>query len=375
MLERPVLILSEGLDYHGIAVRWALREMGVPLDWWDRSEFPRNQRVSNWISTEESSMSVSDADVALSFNRYRTIWNRRGQVPQASDTLDRTDRVVARNESTYFLAGLASALAQANPDAMFVNAFDKAKSANPKTYQLDVAKSVGFTVPRTLVSNDPEHIRKFYALNNGRIIAKQHIPFAWRTKHGALLVTGTSAITSDHLRNDDGLLACPMIYQQALDLRNEIRIIAFGRSAFALNQIRTQTPTADGFLDIRYENTDKQAVTIDEALVARCHAYMDRLGLTYAAFDIAQLANGEYVFIEANEAGQFLFLEDQVAEIPILDAFSQFLASGDREFRYEKPGGLRLTDFELSDDAKQFHVRYDAHMKGSALTSPFELVE
>lgn len=373
--EKPVLILSENLDYHGVAVRWGLREMGVPFDWWERTEFPRNQLVSSWVSTEDLRMAVSRNDVALSTHRYRTVWNRRGQVPQASDTLDRTDKVVARNESIYFLGGLASMLVDANPAALFVNAFENAKAANPKIHQLNVARSVGFKVPRTLVSNHPEHIREFFEHNNGMIVAKQHIPFAWRTKQGALLVTGTSAVSREHLASDEALSACPMIYQETLQVRNEMRIIVFGRSVFALNQVRTQAPAANGFVDIRYENADKHAISVNEPLVALCHAYMDRLGLTYAAFDIAQSLDGEYVFLEANEAGQFLFLEDQAPELTILDAFCQFLASGDPLFRYEKSTGLKLTDFEKTEEASQFQVRYEAHIQGSELTSPFELVE
>jgi len=373
--EKPVLILSENLDYHGVAVRWGLQEMEVPFDWWERTEFPRNQLVSSWVSTEDSRIAVSGNDVSLSTDRYRTVWNRRGQIPQASDALDHTDKVVARNESIYFLSGLASMLADANPAALFVNAFENAKAANPKIHQLNVARSVGFKVPRTLVSNHPEHIRAFFQHNNGKIVAKQHIPFAWRTTQGALLVTGTAAVSPEHLVSDEALSACPMIYQEMLSVRNEMRIIAFGRSMFALNQVRTQAPATNGFVDIRYEKANKHAIAVDEPLAVLCHAYMDMLGLSYAAFDIAQLTDGEYVFLEANEAGQFLFLEDQAPELTILDAFCQFLASGDPLFRYEKPTGLKLTAFEKTEEAKQFQVRYETHMKGSVLTSPFELVE
>lgn len=373
--EKPVLILSENLDYHGVAVRWGLQEMGVPFDWWERTEFPRNQLVSSWVSTADSRMAVSGNDVALSAHRYRTVWNRRGQIPQANDALDRTDKIVARNESIYFLGGLASMLADANPAALFVNAFENAKAANTKIHQLNVARALGFKVPKTLVSNHPEHIRAFFEHNKGMIVAKQHIPFAWRTKQGALLVTGTTPVTHEHLASDKALSACPMIYQEMLQVRNELRIIAFGRSVFALNQVRTQAPAAKGFIDIRYENAKKHAIAVDEPLTVLCHAYMDRLGLTYAAFDIAQTMDGEYVFLEANEAGQFLFLEDQVPELTLLDAFCQFLASGDPLFRHEKPTGLTLGDFEKTEEARQFYVRHEAHMKGSELTSPFELVE
>jgi len=304
--EKPILILSENLDYHGVAVRWGLQEMGVQFDWWERTEFPRNQLVSSWVSTADSRMAVSGNEVALSAHRYRTVWNRRGQIPQADETLDRTDKIVVRNESIYFLGGLASMLADANPAALFVNAFQNAKVANAKIQQLNAARALGFNIPKTLVSNHPALIRAFFEHNKGKVVAKQHIPFAWRTKQGALLVTGTTPVSHEHLANDKALSACPMIYQEALQVRNELRIIAFGRSVFALNQVRTQAPAAKGFIDIRYENTDKHAIEVDEPLTALCHAYMAKFGLSYAAFDIAQTMNGEHVFLEANEAGQFL---------------------------------------------------------------------
>jgi glutathione synthase/RimK-type ligase-like ATP-grasp enzyme len=372
---KPVLILSESLDYHGIAVRWGLQQRGVPVDWWDRTEFPRNEQWSSRVGADGAQLHVSASDACLSPDRYRTIWNRRGQLPQANPALDRTDQVVARNESNYVVAGLAAMLADANPRALIANPFEAAKAANPKVHQLAVARSLGMRVPETLVSNHPAHIREFFRRHGGRIVAKQHIPFAWRTRQGALLVTGTSAVREEHLHDDFALAACPMIYQECLDVESELRIAAFGRTTFAMDQVRTQAPAPNGFVDIRYEHADKRAAELEPRLADWCRAYMDRMRLHYAAFDIARTRQGDYVFLEANEAGQFLFLEDQSPGLPMLDAFCQFLESGDPEFRFDAPSGLALADFEKSDDAAAFHVRYDAHMKGSELTSPFELVE
>lgn len=372
---RPILILSEQLDYHGVAVRWALRQQGIPLEWWDRTEFPRDQQIAAWVSNERVRLQVSSAPVSASPGRYRTIWNRRGQVPQVSAALERTDRVVARNESTYCLAGLASVLADANPHALIVNAFDAAKAANTKLHQLNVARAAGFRVPDTLLSNDPQAIRQFFAQRGGRVVAKHHIPFAWRTRAGKLLVTGTSALAEEHLSSDEALSACPMLYQEMLDVESELRVIAFGHSDFALEQIRTAAPAASGFVDIRYEPARKQAAVLEAPVRALCREYMARMRLSYAAFDIVKTVQGDYVFLEANEAGQFLFLENEAPELPMLDAFCQFLSSGDAAFRYEFPTGLKLADFENSADAADFHRRYDAHMAGAELTSPFELTE
>ncbi|WP_454887368.1 hypothetical protein [Sphingomonas oryzagri] len=42
--------------------------------------------------------------------------------------------------------------------------------------------------------------------------------------------------------------------------------------------------------------------------------------------------NGEFIFSEVNQAGQFLWLES--FGIPALDAFAEFIASGDSEFKW-----------------------------------------
>lgn len=373
--EKPVLILSENLDIHGIAVRWGLRRMDVPLVWWERSEFPRSQRLSAWVDGDGNGMSASDSEVSLAADRYRSVWNRRGQIPQPSESLNRADRIVAKNESMYFLDSLGQMLTTANPDALFVNPFPCAKAANPKLHQLAIARDLGFRIPDTMISNDPERIREFYERHGGAVVAKQHIPFAWRTRTGELLISATTALEARHLEDDEALAASPMIYQEYLPIRSELRVIAFGRSLFAMNQVRTRPANREGFVDIRYETVERHAFPADERLASLCRGYMDATGLAYAAFDIALAPDGDYVFIEANESGQFLFLEDLTPDLNLLDAFCQFLASGDPDFRYERDGGLRFSEFEKTEEAVRFHERYDTHMKESKVSSPFEVAD
>jgi hypothetical protein len=62
---------------------------------------------------------------------------------------------------------------------------------------------------------------------------------------------------------------------------------------------------------------------------------------------------GDYVFLEVNEMGQFLFIE-RCCGLPLLDAFSEFLLQG-------------RADFQWSPDAVR--VRYtDSNFEARALT-------
>jgi glutathione synthase/RimK-type ligase-like ATP-grasp enzyme len=48
-----------------------------------------------------------------------------------------------------------------NPGIIWVNPIDRVSVAELKLYQLQVARELGFRVPRTLVSRDPAELRRF----------------------------------------------------------------------------------------------------------------------------------------------------------------------------------------------------------------------
>lgn len=59
---------------------------------------------------------------------------------------------------------------------------------------------------------------------------------------------------------------------------------------------------------------------------------MRRMGLVFGALDFIVTPEGDYVFLEVNEQGQFLWIEELNPNIPILDMFVQFLTHGKRDF-------------------------------------------
>ena len=60
------------------------------------------------------------------------------------------------------------------------------------------------------------------------------------------------------------------------------------------------------------------------------------LGLRYGAADLILSTEGEYVFLEVNPGGQFLFVEIQ-AGVPISDAIADALVSGPPQVRRHVP--------------------------------------
>ena len=70
---------------------------------------------------------------------------------------------------------------------------------------------------------------------------------------------------------------------------------------------------------------------------------MNSLGIVSGSFDFIVTEDGEHVFLEVNEQGQFLWLEDLCPDLLLLDAFCAFLTSGDKNFAWKvRRGSIRL---------------------------------
>ena len=78
-----------------------------------------------------------------------------------------------------------------------------------------------------------------------------------------------------------------------------------------------------------------EVVSIPDTLRAGCLKLLEALGLVFGCIDVIKSEDGDYVFLEVNQMGQFLWLEEANPQIPLLDAFCQFLQVGHAGFCYE----------------------------------------
>jgi hypothetical protein len=61
----------------------------------------------------------------------------------------------------------------------------------------------------------------------------------------------------------------------------------------------------------------------------QCRALLRRLGLVFGCIDLIVTPTGEHVFLEINQMGQFLWVEEMCPQIPLLQMFCEFLARPD----------------------------------------------
>lgn len=245
------------------------------------------------------------------------------------------------------------------PEAFWVNPPATAQLADNKLFQQSAAASLGFMTPASLYTNDPDEIRAFLRSHGGSMVYKTFPAAAWRNGED-LLACHTICISEEDLVADELLAATPGIYQALVPKLYEIRLTLMGDQPFAV-KIFSQD-TEKGKLDWRraYDEIRMEPITLPSSLVDTCILLMKRLNLVFGCFDFIVDSAGNYIFLEVNQQGQFLFIE-RYAEVPLLDAFSQFLTQGPSFSWRGRGSGIRYQDVakvaeELSEAAAMEHV-------------------
>ena len=232
--------------------------------------------------------------------------------------------------------GFGGLIQMLSSQGFWVNPYAAAERAEHKPLQLLFAREVGLQIPRTLIGNDPEAIKGFLGRSGdaGYIYKPFHTAF-WKDANGQQGQLPTSDISLAHLPDAAALRLTPGIFQEKIAKAFEVRVTVFGAGYVAVG-INSQSKR-EGQTDWRVvpvDELDISPVSLPPSVWKKCLALMEQLGVVFGCFDFIVTPEGEYVFLEINGMGQFLWLERVCPELPVLDMMCRFLMSGDPEFEY-----------------------------------------
>ena len=267
--------------------------------------------------TDDGVRSIDVGARALDLNSITAVWYRRAIHPMPSQGESTSERVFIAGEFRHLVFGMAW-----NPNIVWVNPIDKVYIAEHKLYQLEVAKNLGFRIPRTLVSTDPGELREFTLSNPRGTICKPIF-------HG-LFFDGADSY-SIYTRNvgadefvEGMLLGGPVLLQEEIQRGSDLRITFVGDRCFAAEvnaavpAVDWRTPEASAAFSI---------IEMDAAVRVKCEAMLNILGLRYGAFDFIRSPEGQWTFLEINPTGEWAWLENSL-EFPMRDAFVELFYGG-----------------------------------------------
>lgn len=345
-MQKRVLIVTNSNDLHADIIEQKLRKQGARPFRINLDEFPRDFSISLAVGAgglEAIVHHLSDND-EMALSEVGATWLRKtAKFSFISVELGAQELAFAQAETEHLFFSLLYSL-----DCFWMSHPRAIRAALWKGEQLQRAARMGFRVPRSLISNDPDAVRRFRNALGCELIFKSmsspslcagEVAPAERHYDGL----PTTIMSERHLEVIDAVREAPCLFQEYIPKLHELRVTIIGGRAFAARihsqqDRRTATDYRDFSVEIPYK-----AETLSAEVEERCVAFVRSYGLEFGAMDLVVTPQGELVFLENNPGGQFLFVEQLVPELKMTDAVSELLAKAARRGRNADPNLYRST--------------------------------
>ncbi len=337
MDKKQIVIVTNINDPHTDDVILMLQEMGHEPVRLNTDDIPLNTMMSlgfgNETSTWKGSITIRTNGRIIDLNAIRSIWWRRPDEFGLPIDLSEQERDFAKDEIDHTLRSLWASL-----DCYWISYPEYIRQASWKGSQLHRAAQLGFEVPRTLITTDPEEARAFYDSCNGQVVFKVMTdPFLGASKIAQRhpeqpppepYGTYTTMITGSELALLDAIGLVPCMFQEYIPKQVELRVTVIGDDIFAAeihSQVHEKT-----LIDWRHYDADipYRKATLPTEVAERCLALVRSYKLNFSTMDLILTPDGRYVFIENNPNGQFIFVEERVPELRMTEALAACLIRG-----------------------------------------------
>lgn len=318
-----VLILSEEYDPSVDRVVMTLDKLGVPAFRADLGWFPQKLTLDAELSGNRWVGILRTAERETRLVGLRSVWYRRPTAFSFPDHLPRARREHAEREARFGVGGVLSTL-----PVTWMNHPQRDADAVYKPRQLALAARCGLDVPRTLVTNDADAVRRFCASTRHGVVTKvlgSNIIY----EDGQRKVAHTHKLTDTDLADLSGVELTAHQFQEWVPKAYDLRLIAVDAELFAVG-IHTNDPEA--YIDWRtnYDALDYTAVDVPSRVADRVRAFMAASGLTFSALDFVVTPDGRWVFLESNSGGQYGWLRGTLGTA-VSDAIANRLAQGEQQ--------------------------------------------
>lgn len=341
-----LLILTQAQDTHAVMVQLALEKMNHHVQLLCMADQPTKLTNSVFINNENFEWKRVDNYTLNSGNNYDIVWWRRSRKPKVPKNIIHSDDYkFASRENDLFYESITSTMA---PNAWWINSKVAAARANYKLLQLKKASECKLSIPPSLYSNNVTDIHSFVLNHEAEgVIYKPFCSNVWFENKG-IRFGYTSKITLADLPQDELLQCVPGIFQQQIKKKYELRITCFGDYIVAA-KLDSQA-CAEGKIDWRAIPADKlfpKPYQLPCLLADKIRLFMKKMGIVFGALDFIVTENDEYVFLEVNEQGQFLWLENCNSDFKMLDIFIGFILNKSAKYEWKPHSAMHsFSDFK-----------------------------
>jgi glutathione synthase/RimK-type ligase-like ATP-grasp enzyme len=323
-----ILIIGDRRDPHLYPVIRKVQQEGAEATILHVEDFPRKSGLSFALGTRDVwRLRASDGQV-ISLSDVSSVWFRKPEYPRISDSIRAGEREFVFKETYEALESFYALLR----NAFWLNDLTHMRSADHKLTQLQQATRVALRVPRTLVTNEPDLARAFFEECDRKVIYKPMRSGLLGKQEGIWTrprvsdVIYTTRIDRFAPSDFDRVHYCPALLQEYIEKAFELRVTIVGDQIFAAaihsqesTEAKTDWRKARDVATLRHE-----PFALPAEVEGKIRTLMGALSLRYGAMDLIVTPDGEYVFLEVNPNGNFLWIEN-LTNIPISQAIATCL--------------------------------------------------
>jgi glutathione synthase/RimK-type ligase-like ATP-grasp enzyme len=316
-----VLIVTNDHDEHANAVIEELHRREVPVFRFHPEDFPDACSISIEIRGGRIDGEIRNAHHQVFFHDICSAWYRRSRnlfaPPPALNLLFGDLDNFVKVQSATTLTGLFGSLR-----TLWVGQPLKLRRAEIKALQLAEASKAGLRIPDTLISNDPCRATSFVDdLGEAECAIKPLI--AVRAHDGeADRLPLTTTLPRGHAL--DSVALAPTIFQPYVEKAYELRCVLIGEKIFCakLNSQNNETTRKDW----RAGDLEQEPYDLPEHIKASLRRLMAAFDINFASIDLIVTPGGDYVFLDLNPNGQWLWLEIELG-LPLSAAMADLLTT------------------------------------------------
>lgn len=240
--------------------------------------------------------------VPFDLTQVKAAYFRRPGTPEPLSEVNKAERTYSTVEWQATLQSMYWAIGDRWLNAPYAIAL-----AEDKIRQLTLARKLGFRIPETLIGNSPAAAQAFSAV--GDVIGK---PLRNAVVSGARSdrVVFTSRVVIDAQTDPLAIRACPLILQQEIKKRYDVRVTVVGDQVFAATIDSQSNPDTE--VDWRKTSTPDlphSTYELPPEVAKACVALTQSLGLRFGALDFVLDPAGQLWFLEINPNGQWAWIE------------------------------------------------------------------
>lgn len=295
-----VLILAREFDPTADQMVTLLGERGVEVFRVNTAWFPTQVQVSVELRDARWCGVLTAPRGRVDLDQVHAVWYRSPEAYRMPPELSPAEAHHAQVEAKYGLGGVLASL-----PVLWCNHPSRVADAAYKPVQLAHAALAGLTVPDTLITNEPDAVRKFAA--DGPMVTKLVGGMALE-EEGVRKNVYTRLLEAEDLTDLRGVEHTTHVFQRWVPKARECRVTVIGQHITAA---AITAGSQQGYVDYRtdYDNLTYELVDPPEQVTTGIRLLMSGFGLIFGALDFVITPHGEWVFLEINPTGQYGFIE------------------------------------------------------------------